>query len=59
MAARSDPLPLARRHTWPLTYRYDETQGIAHAGGALCRPDLLDCNARLEPQHRGRPEAAH
>lgn len=59
MAARSDPLPPARRHASPLPYRYDETQGIAHAGGAVSTPDLFDCNARLEPQYRGRREAAH
>jgi peroxiredoxin len=48
----------ARHHALPFPYLYDETQGIAHAYGAVCTPDFFGFNARLELQYRGRLDAS-
>jgi peroxiredoxin len=48
----------ARHHALPFPYLYDETQGMAHAYGAVCTPDFFGFNARLELQYRGRLDAS-
>jgi peroxiredoxin len=49
---------VAREHTLPFPYLYDETQQVARAYGAVCTPDFFGFNSQLELQYRGRLDAS-
>jgi len=44
----------AKEHDFAFPYVIDETQGVAHAYGAVCTPDFFGFNAKDELQYRGR-----
>jgi peroxiredoxin len=48
----------AEQHGFTFPYLHDESQGVAHAYGAMCTPDFFGFNADLELQYRGRLDAS-
>jgi len=49
---------VARQHSYPFPYVWDETQQVARTYGAVCTPDFFGFNADLELQYRGRLDAS-
>ncbi len=50
---------LAKKHGFPFSYLYDESQDVARSFDAVCTPDFFGYNAAGELQYRGRLDASN